>query len=303
MLIATVLLTMSGVFAFQLPALPTAYVHFKPKTQLVSKVFHLSANSSVPIKTLNGSSTSSQSGPTGQFCRGESGSCIVSAFDVSPLERQVYINLKSKISQDVQQQLPPGTTQIGSIQYDPQPTEMVNPPEGSTSNTVTVTVTERWSVYYFLNKDARTLAQQLLLRQMQTFGANYVPVDSTIRIGQAVVVPGGFGVPAAGYAEYQFPQSQLDQIKDQIKGKTVSSARSFIAIQAGVDPKTISIRFRSAGSNRIPSNGDTLPADPQRIMLTPDPVTPPPVQLPSGAPTPTDNGNTSSDNGGGPFFP
>ncbi len=152
---------------------------------------------------------------------------------------------------------------------------------------------------------------------MQTVGANYVPVDSTIRIGQPVVAPvsshGGstiINVPAAGYAEYQFPQSQLDQIKDQIKGKTVSNARSFITIQTGVDPNIpISILFRTAGINRIPGNGDTLPGDPWRIMLIADPVTLPSVQLPSGAPgsmpstkaQPT--ATPTGDNGGSPFFP
>ena|GEM_PF-3461886 len=132
------------------------------------------------------------------------------------------------------------------------------------------------------------MARQLLLQHMQTYGANYVPVDSTIQIGQPVVAPvsghGGstiINVPAAGYVEYRFQQSQLVYIQDNIKGKTVISARSFIAIQTGVDPKTITILFRTAGSNKIPNNGDALPGDPQRITLTTDPVSLPPVQLPS----------------------
>jgi serine/threonine protein kinase len=287
-LTAAVLLTMSGAFAYQILALPTAIIHFKPQSKLVSNVFQISANSSVPIKTLKGSSTSSQAGSTScpLFSIPDSCQRVVNYSDVYPLERQVYINLKSKISQDVRQQLPPGTTQLGSIQYDPQPTETVNPPEGSTSNTVTVTINERWSVSYFLNSDAQSLAHQLLVKQMQSLGANYLPVNATIRIGQPVVVADGFGdttinVAAAGYAEYQFSQSQLVYIQNQIKGKTVHNARIFISVQTGVDPNTISLLFRSGGSEKIPNNSDTLPTDAQRITIIADPVTLPSVQLPN----------------------
>jgi len=332
-LAAAMLLTMSGVFAFQILALPTVSIHFSPQTHLVGQIFQITASPlitaidptslSIPAKILRESKTGTQTGPTsGQSCVGFGiNNCqqVVSYDDVYPMADQVRSSLEPQISHDLQKQLQTkDATALGNIRFSAaQPT--ANPPIGSSSTSVTVTLTEQGSVYYFLNKDARTLAQQLLLRQMQTFGVNYVPVDSTIRIGQPVVGYGDGGitinVAAAGYVAYQFSQSRLDQIMDQIKGKTVSSARSFIAIQTGVDPKTISIRFRSAGSNRIPSNGDTLPADPQRIMLTPDPVTPPPVQLPAVAPgytsptggeptpAPTDNGNTSLDNGGGPFFP
>ena len=311
-LIAAMLLMMSGVFAFQLLALPTVSIHFSPQTHLVSQTVQITASTSVtgvdvgsrsiPAKIFSESKTASETGPTS----GQSTSQpVVSESDVYTLAVQIRPNLESQIVHDLQKQLQAlGATQLGTVQLS-YAIPTVKPPVGSPSKTVTVTLTAQGRVGYFLNRDAQTLARQLLLRQMQTFGANYIPVDSTIRIGQPVVSYGSksaiINIPAAGYAEYQFSQAQLDQIKDQIKEKTVSSARSFIAIQAGVDPKTISIRFRSAGSNRIPSNGDTLPADPQLIMLTPDPVTPPPVQLPT--PAPTDNGNTSLDNGGGPFFP
>jgi serine/threonine protein kinase len=287
-LAAAVLLAMSGVFAFELLALPTAIIHFKPQTQLVSKVFQLSPDSSVPIKTLNGSSTSSQSGPTSCPLFSIPGFCqkVVNYSDVSPLEKQVYINLRSKINQDVQQQLPPGTTQLGSIQYAPQPMETVNPPEGSTSNTVTVTISERWSISYFLNSDVQAVAHQLLVKQMQSAGANYMPINSTIRVGQPVVADDGFGditinIAAAGYVEYQFPQSQLTNIQNQIKGKTVQNAGTFISVQPGVNPKSISIYFRSAGSNKIPNNTDTLPNDTHRITLIADPIILPPAQLPN----------------------
>jgi serine/threonine protein kinase len=297
-LAAAVLLTMSGVFAFQLLTLPTVSIHFSPQAHLVSQNFQITANpsitsidassKSIPIKTLNGSSTSSQSGPTSQTCNFfDNCQRVVSNDDVYSLEAQIYPNLKSQITQDTQKQLQAlGAIQVDPIRYDPQPTQTINPQIGSASNTVTVRVTERWSVAYFLNKDAQALARQLLLKQMQTMGANYVPVDSTIRIGQPVVTVPDYGnviinVAAAGYVEYRFPQSQLVYIQDNIKGKTVISARSFIAIQTGVDPKTITILFRTAGKSETPNQGDTLPGDLQRITLTTDPVSLPPVQLPS----------------------
>ncbi len=336
-LAAAVLLTMSGVFAFQLLTLPTVSIHFRPQTHLVNPIIQITANpsitnidafsKSIPARVVNGSSTSSQTGSTGQFCGGEFGSCqqVVSPGDVDLLDFQVYRKLRSKITQDVQQRLLAlGATQVGPVQYiDQQPTQTVNPPISSPSATVTVMRTERWSVEYILNRDAQTLARQLLLKRMQESWPNYVSVDPTIRIGQPVVTVPDYGngsasinIAAGGYVKYQFSPSQLDSIRDQIKGKTVQNARNFIAHLAGVDPNTpVSVHFRTAGRDEIPSNVDTLPGDPHGIILTPDPVTLPPVQLPSvapgytlppgGEPTPssTDNGNSSQDNGGGPFFP
>ena len=301
-LAAAVLLTMFGVFAFQLLMLPTVSIHFSPQTHLVSQVFHLTASTSVtgvdvgsrsiPARILSKSETSSQNGPTsGQSCANSS-TCQpgVSAADVNSLAGQIRPNLEFQIAHDLQTQLHNlGATALGTDQFS-YATPTSKPTVGSPGTSVAVMLTGQGSVGYFLNKDAQTLTRQLLLQQMQTYGANYVPVDSTIRIGQPIVTIVGFGeaitinVPAAGYVEYQFSQVQLDQIKDQIKGKTVSSARSFIAIQAGIDPRTITIRFRSAGSNRIPSSSDTLSGDPQRIALIADSVTLPPVQLPSGGP-------------------
>ena len=331
---AAMLLTMSGVFAFQLLMLPTVSIHFSPQTHLVSQTFQITANTSVtgvdvgsrsiPARVLTSKSkTNTQKRTITQSCDFFGCRQIVSPSDVYPLAEQMQTNLEYQIAHDLQKQLHDlGATALGTVQFSyDAPT--ANPPIGSSSQTVTVTLTEQGSIGYFLNRNAQTLARQLLLQQMQAIGANYVPVDSTIRIGQPVVASVGFGegitikIPAGGYVEYQFPQPQLVYIQNQIKGKAVSSARSFIAIQTGVDPKTISIRFRSAGGNKTPNNGDTLPGDPQRIMLTADPVPLPPVQLPSvmpgntqstdglpfGTPTPTDNGNTSPDNGGSPFFP
>ena len=333
-LAAAVLLTMSGVFAFQLLTLPTVSIHFRPQTHLVSQVFHLAASTSVtgvdvgsrsiPARVLSKSETSSQSGPTtGQSCPSFF-NCqpAVSGFDVYRQAAQIQPNLEYQIAHDLQTQLKAlGATALSTVQFsDATPTS--NPPVRSLGTSVKVTLSEQGSVGYFFNRDAQTLARQLLLQQMQTMGANYVPVDSSIKIGPPVGYRYDYGngnvtitVAAAGYVEYKFPQSKLLDIQNQIKGMTVINARNFIAIQTGVDPRTITIRFRSAGSNTIPSSSDTLPGDPQRIALIADSVTLPPVQLPdvapgytspaSGEPAPssTDNGNSSQDNGGDPFFP
>jgi serine/threonine protein kinase len=323
-LAAAVLLAMSGVFAFELLAIPTAIVHFKPQTQLVSKVFQLSPNSSVPIKTLNGSSTGTQSGQTSQFCDFFN-NCqrTVSDVDVISLEKQVYTKLQSQAAQDVQQRLQAlNATELGAVHYS-YDTPVINPQIGTASNTVMVTLTQHWDVAYFLNSDAQTLARQLLVKQMQMLGANFMPVNSTLRVGQPVVGEDGFGdtiisIAAAGYVEYQFPQSQLNSLQNQIKGKTVHNARIIISLQPGVDPNTISILFRAGGSNKIPNPTDTLPTDAQRITLVTDPLTLPPVQLPNvpagNSPTttlppvatPPDSGNPgfgNQDGGGSPHLP
>ena len=297
-LAAAVLLTMSGVFAFQLLMLPTVSIHFRPQTHLVSQNFQITANpsitsidassQSIPARVLSKSESSSQSGPTsGESCSSFI-NCqpVVSEFDVYRLASQIRPNLEYQIAHDLQTQLRAlGATMLGTDQFS-YATPTSNPPVRSPGTSVKVTLTEQGSVGYFLNRDAQTLARQLLLKQMPTYGANYVPVDSTIRVGQPVVTVPDYGnvtisVVAAGYVEYRFQQSQLVYIQNNIKGKTVISARSFIAIQTGVDPKTITILFRIAGSNKIPSNGDALPGDPQRITLIADPVSLPPVQLPS----------------------
>lgn len=288
MLAILLLLAGSAVLAFQLLAIPTASIHFNPQVHLVSQVFQMTASTSVtsidvasrsiPAKGFSESKTGSRTGPTTQSCDPFFGfGCqqVVSTSDADRLGSQIQQSLEPQITHDLQRQLQAlGATEVGSVQFSFASNSTVNPPIGSPSKTVTVTLTEQGHVYYFLNKDAHTLARQLLLQQMQTFGANYQPVDSTIRIGQPQVSYGDqqvfIQIAAAGDTEYHFPQSQLLSIQNHIKGMTVNSARGFIAGQTGVEPSSIAITFFSVGREKIPAAGDRLPADVQHIQIMPN---------------------------------
>lgn len=290
---ALVLVGMAALLVLQFLAFSSVSIQFSPQTHLVSKVFQLTASTtvtkvdaasaSIPAKVLSKSGTASRMGSTtGQSCIIFIG-CqqIVSFTDVDTLTAQTRSSLEPQINQGLQQQiLALGASPVGTTQFtDVTPPTSV-PPVGSPSRTVKVTLTEQGSVGYFVNSDARTLARQLQVQQMQAFGANYIPLDATIQIGQPVVgTVSNAGViklkiAAAGYVEYQFPHAQLLDIQNHLKGMTVKNANSFLAQQTGVDANTVSIRFTMG-------HGDTLPGDVQQIKITPtNPIAPPPAQLP-----------------------
>jgi hypothetical protein len=312
MLAILLLLAGSGVLAFQLLAIPTASIHFSPQVHQVSQVFQMTASTSVtsidvasrsiPARVFSESRSGSQTGST----TGQQGFCLISCqqvvsySDVNRLALQIEPTLESQLTQDMQRQLQAlRATAISRVGFTFPSDPTSNPSVGSPSKTVTVTLTEQGHVYYFLNKDAQTLARQLLLQQMQTFGADYQPVDSTIRIGQPQVSSADqqvlIQIAAAGDTEYHFSQSQLLSIQNRIKGMTVSSARGFIAGQTGVEPSSVSIIFSSAGRNKTPAAGDRLPADAQHIQIVPnDLATLPSAPLPGVTPGSvfSANGNT-----------
>ena len=309
-LTVAVLLTMAGIIVFGLQLFSTASIHFSPRTQLVSQIFQIKAEpfqkhvdpgtQSIPARALSSRKTGSRTGQTtGEECIIFTCHQIVSSSDVDTLSAQVKQTLIARITQDLQKQAQAAdATVVGSVQF-ADLAETADPPVGSISKTVTVTLTEQGSLEYFVNGDAKTLARQLLLRQMQTFGAHYRVVEHPgIEIGRPVVAGvSGRGVvriniAAGGYIEYQFPGSQLLYMQNHVKGMTVKNARIFIASQVGVDPKTVSIGFISAGKNTAPKDTDTLPAGTQQIKIIPaDPAAVsaalPPVQLPRVTPNST----------------
>jgi serine/threonine protein kinase len=316
-LTVAVLLTMAGIVIFGLQLFSTVSIHFSPQTQLVSQIFQLKAEpfqkhvdpgtQSIPARALSSRKTGSQTGPTtGEACIIFTCHQIVSASDVDTLSAQVKQTLIARITQDLQRQAQAaGATAVGSVQF-ADLAETANPPVGSISKTVTVTLTEQGSLEYFVNSDAKTLARQLLLKQMQTFGTHYRVVSHPgIQIGRPVVAGVSdrgvvrINIAAGGYIEYQFPGSQLLYMQNHVKGMTVKNARIFIASQVGVDPKTVSIGFTSSGKNTAPKDTDTLPAGTQQIKIIPaDPAAVsaalPPVQLPRVTPNSTTSTHTTS---------
>ena len=171
------------------------------------------------------------------------------------------------------------------------------PGVGETGNTVTVTVQEQGSIGYILPNDATNMAQQLVTRQAQHYGPNYLLLTSSITTGSPVIEEEDSGlidikIAAGCIVQYQFPQSELQAIPDGLKGRTLKDALNYLAHLQGVDPNTIIIHFTIGKS-------DILPGDSQRIkIISIYPISLPPVHLqsvPAATFTPTiEQGNGTS---------
>ena len=129
------------------------------------------------------------------------------------------------------------------------------------------------------------MAQQLVTRQAQQYGQNYLLLPSSIMTGVPVIEGVDSGlidikIAAGGIAQYQFPPSELQAIPDGLKGRPAKDTLNYLAHLQGVDPHTIIIHFTKGKSN-------TLPGDPQRIkIISIYPTSLPSVHLPP-VPTPT----------------
>ncbi len=288
-----------GYYGYQTVTATSVAINFSPQTQVISQVFTLTADpatqaasvatKSIPAKPLGRSDTKTKTGPTsGQqfdfscFCLKQS----VAATDVDVLTAQIKQALISEITQTLQRQMrAAGERQLGPIMF-ADLSQGVNPPVGSISKKVTISLTEQGSVRYMLDADAQSLARQLVTQQGQQFGQNYMLLSSSIATGLPVVE----GVNDSGVAtikiaagcvvEYQFSASQLQTIQNSLKSMKVSDARNYLAGQPGVDAKTVAIHFTRG-------NNDRLPGDPQQIKIIPlNAASLPPVQL-QKVPTPT----------------
>jgi len=312
-----VLLIIAGTIISEFQLFSTASIQFSPQTQLVSQIFQITARPSqqhsdpgtatIPARALSSSKTGSQTGSTtGEVCVLFNCQQTVASSDVDTLAAQSKQTLINQITQDLQRQIRArGATAVSSVQF-ADLSETANPPVGTVSKTVTVTLTEQGSIEYFVDGDAQALARQLLLKQMQIFGTNYQVVERpALQISQPVVAGVSnegvvkINIAAGGYIEYQFPNSQLLFMQNHIKGLVVRNAHIFIASQIGVNPKTISFRFTVEGRDTSPKDTDTLPVSLQQIKITPVDfasvsATLPPVQLPRVTPDSTPSTNTST---------
>jgi len=289
-LIIVVLVVMAVVFSIgaQTVFASSVTINVGPQTRVINQVFQITAQpttqtidvakATIPAKILSSTQTGSQTGPTTGF------QCVfgifqcqqsVSSSDVATLTAQVKQNLDTQITQDLQKQAEQtaGAITVGEIHLSDL-SESANPPIGTVSKTVTVTLKEAGVIEYIDNSEqgnVKTLVRNLLAQLVQKLGSNYILLDDqknpTVQIGQPVIesVNSANGVvtikvAAAGIAEYQIPSSELQNIKAKLKGKTVKGAQAFLKQQPGIDPNTIAIRFTSG-------SGDTLPSDLQHITL------------------------------------
>ncbi len=298
-----------GYYGYQAVATAAVTINFSPQTQAISEMYTLNANPSVqavnvdmksiPARGLSSNKQTSLTGPTtGRV------NCSFGIFgcqqgvrqeDVNALVAQMQPTLEQQIKQDLLSRLASVKgTQVGSINFQ-DPTATSNPSVGSVGKTVTVTLAEQGSVGYILNGDAQNVAQQLLTQQAQQLGSNYMLLSSSITFGVPVVevIDGYSGqvtinIAAGGIAEYQFQASQLQAIQNALKGRKVNDARNYLVRQQGIDPKTVGVHFTRGG-------GDTLPGDPQQIMIVPlNPANLPQIQLQS---VPTSTFTPSTDSG------
>ncbi|GCE26547.1 hypothetical protein KDA_20310 [Dictyobacter alpinus] len=288
-LIGAVILLIFGVGFLIFQASATANVTISPKMQTVNGVFTLVAKPGV--KTANSSTgvipanvfTSSKSNSRAGRPTGVSG-CVLGIFeckqtvslgDVTTIAAQLRPSLKDQIAKDLQKQASgAGATTVGDIFYT-DGAITADPPVGTVSKTMTVTMTEQGSIEYFKSKDVQSLALTMLKHKLQ---ANYTLADSMTRVGQPIVQNVNangevkIAIAAAGVARYQIPDSEMTTIKNQIKGLSVKDARTALLKHTNLEPNSLAVRL---------SYGDNVPTNIQQIKITTlNPTDIPTIQLP-----------------------
>ncbi len=300
--IVLVFLAIAGIVFFVFQAGVSATITLTPQVQTISKVFTVTANprlqrqdtstASIPARVLTSTKTDTQQGPTtGQAnCTFGIFDCqqAVDSADIQNLATQLAPAVQSQITQDLQHQVQvAGATSVGDVHYD-DPTGSANPPVGTVSKTVTVTVTQRGSLECIKMSDAQSMALALLKQQIQQqYGKQYSLISPLTQIDKPVVEGVDTNgvvtiqVRAAGIIEYQFSPAQLQGIENHIKGMKLSEARAFLKQQPGVGTSVVTVHT-SYGTT------DTLPNNVQQIhLVSVNPTNLPSVQLPTVQPTVT----------------
>ncbi len=170
---------------------------------------------------------------------------------VNPTEQSALNTLKSQRRSNEQFVGPPKCT----------PNVNANPPVGSKSQTVTVSVSASCSGEVYDHTGALSMAVTSLQNQASKVpGAAYKLVGQIVpTITQIAVVDGkgtiSMTIKAEGVWEYNFTKAVQTQLARIIAGKTQSVAQAILAGQQGVG-KVVSISI---------SSGNTLPTDPTQI--------------------------------------
>jgi hypothetical protein len=253
---------------------------------------------SIPARPLNSNAQSSMTGPTTGHVN-----CIfgffgcqqgVSQNDIDSLVNQIQPKLEHEITQELESKtISASGKAVSPINFQTLSITS-NPAVGQQGKTVTVTIQEQGSTGYILTHDVVHMAQQLVTRQAQQYGQNYLLLPSSITTGSPVIEGVDSGlidikIAVGCVVQYQFPPSELQAIPDGLKGRTLKDAMNYLAHLQGIDPNRIIIHFTKGKSN-------TLPGDSQRIkIISIYPVNLPPVHLqsvPTSTFTPTiDQGN------------
>jgi hypothetical protein len=168
------------------------------------------------------------------------------------------------------------------------------PAIGQPGTSVKVTMVEQGSVGYIVNAEATSVARSALMNQVKQLGAYYTLLSNTVLVGkpaiQSVNTATGqiaLKIAASGVAVYQFPDSELQYIRDSLKGKTLKAATSFLTSQPGVDPHSIAIHFTQGKSNSLPDSTANITVVPLNVATYPQ------VHLKT-IPSPTGNTTTNT---------
>jgi serine/threonine protein kinase len=301
----------TGYYTYQAVTATSVSVNISPQAHVINQVYTIKVDptiqnanldtQTIPARPLSSKEQSSMTGPTtGQVnCTFGFFECKqgVSQEDVDSLVSQIQPQLEQQITRELKNKtISVSGKAVSSINF--QVVSITShPPVGEAGKTVTVTVREQGSIGYILTNDVVHMAQQLVTRQAEHYGQNYLLLPSSITTGSPIIEGVDSGlidikIAAGCIVQYQFPPSELQAIPDGLKGKTLKGALNYLAHLQGVDPNTIVIHFTKGKS-------DTLPGDPQRIKITSIyPTSLPPVHLKS-IPTPTftpsiDQGNNIS---------
>ena len=292
--IMIIILVMSGLVYLITQAAITASVTISPRVQMISSAFTVvakpgliridAASSSIPASALTSKQTVSQQGSTSGIANCYLGvfNCkqAVSLSDVNNLSYQLRKTADGQIDQDLQKQLGAGKfTAVGHTVY--QDVSIVpDPPIGTVSPTVTVSLVEEGSLEYIKTQDVHDLAMLLLKNKLSP---GYTLIDSLTQIGQPVVqsvAANGqvtIAVAAGSVERYQITPAELTDIQHHLTGKDQKQAHALIATHPNLDQSVVVIHI---------TYGDTIPASAGQIkMLTVNPTNLPAVQLPP-LPTP-----------------
>jgi hypothetical protein len=309
--IMVIILLAIGVLAYygiQAITATAVTINFGPKVQSLEEVYPITATASaqgvdvanavIPVRVSSRSGTLSQTGPTtGQVdCTLGIFGCQqgVAASDADNLVAQIQPQLESQIAQQLQAQIASaGGTQVTKVKYTIV-SAVPTPAIGQPGTSVKVVMVEQGSAGYIISSDATSVARNALMNQVKQLGTNYTLLSNTVLIGRPVIqsVDTATGqvslkIAASGVAVYQFPDQQLQDIRNALKGMTQKAATAFLANQPGIDPHSITIHFTQGQSNTLPSSIANITVVPINVASYP------PVHLKT-VPSPTGNTTTTT---------
>ena len=265
-------------------------VNFGPVAKPFEEVYPVTAtastqnvdatNSIIPVHVSTSQQTLSKTGPTtGQVnCTVGITGCQqgVAASDADALVAQIQPQLESNVAQQLKGQIASaGGIQVTKIKYTLVSAVPI-PQIGQPGSSVTVTMVEQGSVGYIVSADATSVARFALMNQVSQLGPHYTLLSNTVLIGRPVIqsINTATGqvslkIAASGVALYQFPDAQLQSIRDSIKGKTTNDAQQFLASQPGIDSRNIAIHFTKGKSNTLPDNTANITVVPLNVTSYP----------------------------------